>query len=238
MKLFFIFSFLIFSLNLFSKSFKNNFISFQVPSSWECLMEGTEWVCQSKIEERSKEAIIIFAAKRRGQKDGLAYYKSYLSKKKQYKLPGNQQQVSDQKYTRVNQINDHRWIDSLHLSSEIPGYYTRYLATVKEDLGVAVTFSVVADKYRKYKNLFDKIVSSVRVFRQRSVKPNSSRKKRIQQAQSSLLDETEFLSEEKFDLKRNRGQGSSKSSIEEGKDYFLYIIIGLVLVGFILLRKK
>jgi len=153
-----------------AKLFTSQYCEFQLPPGWECALEGTEWVCQSTNKNRKKEAIIILAAKIRGSQDSLAQYKAYLTKPKPFRLPGGKTQVSEAKYTKKNRINNHNWIDSLHLASEVPGFYTRYMATVKEDLGIAVTFSVAKDHYDAYQDVFEKIIQTLKVFRQAKVK--------------------------------------------------------------------
>src|SRR6478672_9385740 len=120
----------------FSKSFSSKYCQFELPSGWECALEGSEYVCQSENADRKKEAIIILAAKIRGEQDNLDEYMAYLKKTKEYNLPGGKKQVSEPRNTKMTRINDHQWVDALHLASEVPGFYTRYLATVKEDLGV------------------------------------------------------------------------------------------------------
>ena len=89
---------------------------------------------------------------------------SYLKQRKTFTLPGGRTQVSEPKTAKMNNVNNHRWVDSLHLASEVPGFYTRYLATVKEDLGVAVTFSVAKDFYASYQPVFDKNRSNSKGF--------------------------------------------------------------------------
>lgn len=160
---------LVFSYGVQAKRFTNQYTEFELPGGWECQLEGTEWVCQSLNKDRKKEAIIILAAKLRGERDDLAEYQNYLKAPKTFTLPGGKTQVSEAKYTKKKKINDHQWIDSLHMASEVPGFYTRYLATVKEDLGVAVTLSVSKDHYSAYQSIFDSIVSSLRVFRDKKV---------------------------------------------------------------------
>ena len=159
--------FVLFTGQVFGKTFSNQYIQFDLPSGWQCSIEGSEWVCQSENKDRRKEAIIILAAKIRGSQDSLAAYQAYLKKGKTYQLPGGKMQRSEPKYTKSKAINGHQWADALHLASEVPGFYTRYLATVKEDLGVAVTFSVTKDMYASYQGIFDKVVASLRVFRQK-----------------------------------------------------------------------
>ena len=144
----------------FAKRFASQYCEFELPNGWECALEGSEWVCQSTNKDRQKEAIIILAAKVRGSQDSLGEYQDYLNQTKTFQLPGGKTQVSEPKSTEISEINGHRWVDSLHLASEVPGFYTRYLATVKADIGVAVTFSVAKDQYDAYKGVFDAVEDS------------------------------------------------------------------------------
>ncbi|EQC50546.1 hypothetical protein [Bacteriovorax sp. DB6_IX] len=146
------------------KTFTSNFTEFELPSGWKCDLEGSEWVCQSENKKRQKEAIIILAAKRRGKQDKLALYQAYLKQPKSFRIPGGKTQVSDPKNITARKIGDTKWVDALHLASEVPGFYTRYLAAVKGELGVAVTFSVAKDHYNDYKPIFDKIIETLKMF--------------------------------------------------------------------------
>ncbi len=149
---------------LYGKKFTSQFCEFDLPSTWECALEGTEWLCQSTNEDRKKEAIIILAAKERGEQDSLDKYQKYLKEKKVFELPGGKKIISNPSYAKSTQINEHSWIDALHFQSEIPGFYTRYLATVKEGLGMAVTFSVGKDHYSTYLPVFERMIKTLKVF--------------------------------------------------------------------------
>ena len=70
---------LVFSYGVQAKRFTNQYTEFELPGGWECQLEGTEWVCQSLNKDRKKEAIIILAAKLRGERDDLAEYQNYLN---------------------------------------------------------------------------------------------------------------------------------------------------------------
>lgn len=150
--------------NLHAKKFTSQFCEFELPPGWECALEGTEWVCQSTNEERKKEAIIILAAKERGPQDSLMEYEAYLKKTKTFNLPGGKTQVSEPKDIKTREVNGQVWVDALHLASEVPGFYTQYMATVKESLGIAVTFSVGKDFYDLYRGVFENIIATMRVF--------------------------------------------------------------------------
>jgi len=159
----FVYLFLIIS-PAFSKIYTSQFLEFELPIGWDCNLEGSEWVCQSDNADRKKEAIIIFAAKARGSEDSLPDYQKYLKQAKIYQLPGGVTQVSEPKFNQIEVIKNHHWISSLHLASEVPGFYTQYFATVKSALGIAVTFSVAKDHYQDYRETISKLMRSLKPF--------------------------------------------------------------------------
>jgi hypothetical protein len=220
----------IFSLSAFGKTFSNQYIQFELPNGWQCSIEGSEWVCQSENKDRRKEAIIILAAKIRGPQDSLSEYQAYLKKGKTYQLPGGKMQRSEPKYTKLKSINSHQWADALHLASEVPGFYTRYLATVKEDLGVAVTFSVTKDMYNTYQGIFDKVVATLRVFRQ---KKQSIKDIRLaNKAKNKGFDDAVFAGGDDL-VGIGAGKKKRKKKGSSTEDLMLYGALGLValLVG-------
>ena len=144
----------------------NQFVEFELPSDWACLLEGTEWVCQNGIDAaKKKEAIIILAAKLQGNQDTLDQYLNYLKTPKVYTNSQGKQITSQVKTAQNRTILEQPWVDSLHVDSEIAGFYTRYLATVKEGLGILVTYSVNKNKYTDYSPMFESMVKTLKVFR-------------------------------------------------------------------------
>ena len=168
-----------------AKTFTSQFSEFELPLGWECALEGSEWVCQSEDKDRKKEAIIILAAKYRGEQDSLDQYQAYLKKPKTFQLPGGKTQISEAKSVALKQINNQQWVDALHLASEVPGFYTRYLATVKDNLGIAVTFSVAKDHYYAYQDIFEKVVATLKVFDQKTADAGKWKQK---QEEGNLVD--------------------------------------------------
>lgn len=145
--------------------FANQFTEFELPPRWQCNLEGAEWVCQSQDETKKRDAIIVLAAKLKGDQDSIDQYTNYLKAPKLYQSVQGKTVKSEAKYAKQVQINDHTWVDSLHLESELPGFYTRYLATVKQDIGVLVTFSINKDKYNLYLADCENMVNTLKVFR-------------------------------------------------------------------------
>jgi LPXTG-motif cell wall-anchored protein len=182
-----------------------------------------------------KESIIILAAKIRGEQDNLDEYMAYLKKSKEYALPGGKKQISEPKSTKMTRINDHQWVDALHLASEVPGFYTRYLATVKEDLGVAVTFSVGKDQYSAYQPVMDKLASTLRVFRQKKAELADLR---TGKSEESNFADTTFNPNAAMDLQANK---TKSRGAEGGEDNSTLLLIGLgavAVVAVIASKKK
>ncbi len=225
-----------FAPSAYARKFTSQYCEFELPSGWDCALEGTEWVCQSSNKDRKKEAIIILAAKIRGSQDSLAQYQAYLKKSKTFTLPGGKTQVSEAKYTKLNDVNNQKWVDSLHMASEVPGFYTRYMATVKEDLGIAVTFSVAKDHYSAYQELFESIISTLKVFRQKNVKPTDFK---LAGNKGDLLDAVPIPdSARSFDV---GGEGRKRSSSDgSGNDDLLIygLLAAAVAFGVMKMRKK
>ncbi len=220
--------------NLLAKRFASQYAEFQLPPNWECALEGTEWVCQSSNKGRKREAIIIMAAKIRGPSDDLGEYKAYLKKPKTFSLPGGKTQVSEAKYSKVNEIKGHRWVDALHMASEVPGFYTRYLATVKEDLGIAVTFSVSKDHYSSYQKVFDNVIATLNVFRQKQIDAD---KFQIKTSTEDLIGDTTFIPQVDENFGIGTREASKKGQKSGSGDTYFYIII-IAAVAIIIMKKR
>jgi hypothetical protein len=217
----------------FAKTFTSQFCEFELPNGWECIMEGSEWVCQSENKDRKKEAIIILAAKLRGEQDSLDQYQAYLKQPKSFSLPGGKTQVSEAKSVVAKEINGQRWIDALHLASEVPGFYTRYLATVKDTLGIAITFSIAKDHYDAYQEIFDKVVATIRVFDQKNSGQGNWTKKKDE---GDLVTETAVVPE----ANPNQDIGQKKKVNSGGGlgDTETMALVGIAVVGLLVYLKK
>lgn len=149
----------------FAARFTNQFIEFELPPQWQCNLEGAEWVCQSTNEAKKKDAIIVLAAKLKGESDSLDQYLAYLKSAKTYTSVQGKPVKSDVKYAKTVSLQGQVWVDALHLESEIPGFFTRYLATVKSDIGVLITYSVNKAKWQDYTSDFEALIQTLKVFR-------------------------------------------------------------------------
>ena len=151
-------------LTSYAKIFRNAYISFEMPDSWNCKLEQTEWVCRSEQGKESREAVIILTAKEVGPTDSFVLYENHLKAPVAAPSKTGQTVLSKVVYPPKNvNINDQPWIDGLHAGSEVKNYYTRYLATIKDKIAILVTFSAHQSFYAKYAQDFFKTIKSLRV---------------------------------------------------------------------------
>ncbi len=147
-----------------ARIFQNSYVSFQLPDKWSCELSGTEFVCRNNVNPKdAREAIIILTAKEVGPTDSLQQYESHLKTPKVIASRSGQSMQSEVKKVEIRNIANHPWVDGLQLSSEIPNYLTRYLATVKDGIAILVTFSAHKLYYTKYGQDFFNAIASLRV---------------------------------------------------------------------------
>lgn len=142
---------------------RTGYFEFALPTNWSCKQEGTETVCRSRGEDH-KDALIIFTAKYRNDQDTLAAYTRHLATGRSWTDRDGTSYVARVDSNRERTIGNYRWVDAVHYQSEVPYYYTRYLATVTTHIGVLITFtahqSVAEQRFRE----FDRSVESLRIY--------------------------------------------------------------------------
>ncbi|SCB28442.1 hypothetical protein GA0061099_1004156 [Bradyrhizobium yuanmingense] len=126
-----------------SETFRNAYISFELPSGWTCALEETEWVCSDVTESKQRTAIIILTAKERGDTDRFDLYEDHLSTSRPLMdsngLPTGRS--SSVEFVKRETIGDRVWIHGRQFESEVPSFYTDYFATVDGRIAILVTFS-------------------------------------------------------------------------------------------------
>lgn len=146
-----------------AKLFKNNYVSFYLPDQWKCYREGTEWICRSQSKDKAKQAVIILTAKEVGPKDTYTNYYEHLKSPRELITKKGSKIKSKTVHLKKVRVAGQEWIDGMHLGSEVPNYYTRYLATIKNQIAVLVTFSAHQKYYTQYGNEFFKAIKSLRI---------------------------------------------------------------------------
>ena len=158
-----------------ARTFKNAYISFEMLDTWKCKLEQTEWVCRAEDPQEAKEAVIILTAKEKGPTDNFPIYMDHMSKPMMLNLrTGGQAQSTVTMPPREEMINDQKWLDGLHANSEVQNYFTRYLATIKDNIAILITFSVHNKYYAKHRAHFMDTVRSLRVIATKDLLSNPS----------------------------------------------------------------
>lgn len=224
-------SFVFYPTQVEAKVFRNAYIAFEMPDDWNCTLEQTEWVCRSGKEPDIKEAIIILTAKEVGPTDSYPLYESHLNNP--ISAPSATQATQSKLIYKAKyvQINNQKWLDGLHLSSEVPNYFTRYLATIKGRIAVLVTFSAHQRFYSKYSTMFHNAIMSMNIIASNNI---SSRPE-----QGPIRPGTDTLggtisSAMPADMYNdNAKEGGSNTTMLLG----LLLVVGSI-VGFLIYKKK
>jgi hypothetical protein len=221
--------------------FANPFTEFEMPPQWSCNLEGAEWVCQSSNGDKRGEAIMVVLAKIRGADDNIASYLAYLKAAKSYNAPNGKSAKSDPIYAKSIQVANQEWVDALQKDSEIPGFQTRYFATIKEDIGVLVSISVLKEKYAAYLPQIDDMVKTFKVFRKKDSAPppsNSGSILDMSKVPNMPTDSTVFGQAGTNQQIQGGGAGGKKPAGGGEGGLGLLALVGAGAVGFLVWRKK
>lgn len=145
-----------------AKPFKTQFFSLDLPPNWDCVKEELDWVCQpDNLNERSEVFMVIVTKPVDPVDDSIEKYKSVLAQPKMMRdLLGNPYK-SEVRYTRVNKVRDRDWVDSLQFGSEIPGFYTRYLASIAEKVAGLITYAIGDSAYAKWAPVMERMIGTI-----------------------------------------------------------------------------
>jgi hypothetical protein len=159
-----------------AKTFQNSYVAFEVPDNWNCLQEGVAWTCIPTTSAESREAVIVLAAKVAGPEDNLTAFSSYLKEPRKIKTRVGTPMPSQVMYAQQRALGGHTWVQSQHLGSEIQEFYTLYLATVKDQLAILVSFSAEKTRYTKYNPVFDRAIKTLKIVASQELLFNKNRR--------------------------------------------------------------
>jgi hypothetical protein len=126
-----------------TKPFRTSYISFEIPVTWDCQLEQTEYVCQESGVSTAVRMIAIFAAKIADpDRDNPAVYASELGRRREYKDDRTGEIVVSQPLRSGRRcIGGYSWYWGKQYESELPNYYTEYFASIQNGIAVLVTVS-------------------------------------------------------------------------------------------------
>lgn len=144
-----------------AKTFISKFVTLELPPNWDCQQEELDWVCQPENVNLRNEALVVVVTKAANPSDDtLAKYEEYLKNPKQMRdLVGNTY-TTDIKYTKQKKIRDQIWIDSLQIGSEVPGFISRYVTSIKEQVAALISYHVAESAFPKWAETLDKMIDT------------------------------------------------------------------------------
>lgn len=139
-----------------AKPLVTSYLSTEIPNNWVCTLQPSSvWACNTADPLQSKEALLVFAAKVAGPEDSLANYLVQFKTPKSLAgadgLPKPSQILVAQQQT----LDGNPWVVAQHLGSELPGFYTTYLSTIKNGVAIQITFLVRQDRQPVHKPALD-----------------------------------------------------------------------------------
>lgn len=145
-----------------AKTFQTSYLSMTIPDPWSCAQSGNAWVCLSNEAAHSKEAVIVLSAKVAAPEDNLANFASQFKRSKTLTSSGA---PIESKVISVQTRNlaATQWVQGQQLGSEIPDFYTLYIATVKDRISIQVSFSAEKSKYPIYSPVFERVLNSIKL---------------------------------------------------------------------------
>jgi hypothetical protein len=143
--------------------FVSSVFEFQLPRGWQCKAEGGETVCNYG-EKPPHSAMCVLAMKYRGAQDTFAAYTDYLSKPREFNDAHGVTVRSEVRRVGTREIAGRRWIVALHYQSEVPGFFTEYLATLTSHIAILVTFSASERSMDQHRKEFETMMSSLKVY--------------------------------------------------------------------------
>jgi hypothetical protein len=144
--------------------FRTGFYEFDMAEGWTCDLVGTEYVC-SPAGKPPHAATVIIAAKFRSEADNLKDYEAHLRKPQKHALAGaGGAGESKINYVRRRTLGGREWVEALHLGSELPNFYTYYLATATAGLGILVTMSVHKDHEAEHAKSLVEMMSTLHTY--------------------------------------------------------------------------
>lgn len=147
-----------------ARPYSTSYLSFELPDTWDCALEQTEFVCSEAGQTTNRRSIIIFTAKEQGSEDSLDQYFDHLRtpmilKDRTGKVLG----TSTPDLPKRVPVNGIDWVIGQHAGSEVPNYNTRYYATVYDGIAVLVTFSAYVSASEEAFRQFDPSFRTLRI---------------------------------------------------------------------------
>lgn len=225
--------YLLFLLPLQAFALTTQYLSFDHPDGWQCELSQGVWICQDTIEPQRKESLVLSIAATQSDWDSLENFEKYLKNTRKIQDDAGKTIESKITYTRKRNINGHWWVDSLQFNSELPGFWTRYVATVHKKIAILITYVASEEYYKTMGPKFERMMTSLKL--------NSDFDLTVATKQGDgPLPGAEILGPRpQKDLLKSRLNTKPKKKDAPGSRNLLFLLVGVLgVVVFLFLKRK
>lgn len=216
------------------------YVSFDHPEGWRCELSQGVWICQNTTEPDRRESVVLSIATMATEWDTLDNYVKYLSESRTLKEDNGKTIKSKVTYARKRNINGVTWVDSLQHNSELPGFWSRYVATVQNKLAILITYIVSDEHYSRLAPQFEKMVSSLKPRADFDLNVASKQGDGPIPGSTKLGPLTKSILADRLNTKRKAAEEEAPPADDNGLMVSLGAIVGgaAVIYFFILRRRK
>ena len=237
--------FLIFGLFISFKvqAFQSDYVSFNLPETWDCKQFGTSYVCHDKLQQKKVEALITVTAKIAGSFDTHENYLKYLQTEKVWTTESGEtitsKPLSTAKYIYPSK---YMWVDSIHKDSEVKSYISRYAGTVccedsSSKLGILLVLSAHEEHWKKYARLFLEAINSVKVLDvEKAV--SKVRAEEAAQSQAGMDGYLEGLLEEEDQSAFGDQEGGGEGILSDPVNLMIFGLVGFGALAYLFLKSR
>ena len=137
-------------------------VDLHLDASWRCGFEKDATVCRPTDTQSELVKVILWTAKDAGPNDSLESYRQHMKQSRKVRLR-LKHIASTPLWNKLVSINGVDWVDAAQANSEIAGYTTRYLATVKDSLAIVVTFSARKEIFEDFQKEIQPIIDHLEI---------------------------------------------------------------------------
>ncbi len=140
-----------------------DFLDFQLSKRWTCDGQKPLRSCQDARPDSKKDAMLSFAGRPARPNQTLEGYLGSLKHPKVWHDENGGTVASHVINSEIVTIGGQPWVRSVHDESELRGYRTRYMVTIKDGWVVVITLTGRFDRFEDYEKDLEQGMQTVRL---------------------------------------------------------------------------
>ena len=146
-----------------AKVLETSYLITQVPDDWDCQLDNNQWICRSETEGYDTRVVASFSAKQSSPEEKIENFLKHFKNPKSIISKAGRSVVSQVISAKIVNVNRIKWVEAIHLESELPNYYTHYMATVNGGVTLLLQFSAHKEVFEIMKPYFTSVILNTRL---------------------------------------------------------------------------